>query len=146
MARVALDTNVLIYAELEPETDKGARAAEIVLKAAHDGVIAAQALGEFLRFVQRRAPSALEEAIRQTALYRAAFLTPPTTDETIALAAEMSMRRRLQFWDCVIVRSSAGAGATTLLTEDMQDGDFVEGVRLINPFNRNNDSAIEKLF
>ena len=58
MTRVALDSNILIYAELEPESAKGQRAADLILRAAHDGVIPVQVLGEFLRFVQRRVPAA----------------------------------------------------------------------------------------
>jgi predicted nucleic acid-binding protein len=68
MTRVALDSNVLIYAELEPESEKGTRSAALILRAARDGVIPAQVLGEYLRFVQRRAPAAFEEAIRQASL------------------------------------------------------------------------------
>ena len=74
MTRVALDSNLLIYAELEPES------AALISRAARDGVIPAQVLGEHLRFVQRRAPAAFEEAIRQASLYQALFLTPPSTD------------------------------------------------------------------
>ena len=57
MTRVALDSNILIYAELEPESEKGTRSAGLILRAARDGVIPAQVLGEYLRFVQRRAPA-----------------------------------------------------------------------------------------
>jgi len=31
MTRVALDSNILIYAELEPDSEKGARAIDLVL-------------------------------------------------------------------------------------------------------------------
>ena len=87
MTRVALDSNLLIYAELEPESEKGTRSAALILRAARDGVIPAQVLGEYLRFVQRRAPAAFEDAMRQATLYQAAFLTPPTTDAVVNKAA-----------------------------------------------------------
>lgn len=145
MTRVALDSNILIYAELEPETQKGRRSADLILRAARDGVIPAQVLGEFLRFVQRRAPAAFEEAIRQASLYRAAFLTPPTTDAVIGMAAEMARAHRMQLWDCVVCAAAVEAGAEALITEDMQDGRTIGGVRLINPFAAGNDEAIEAL-
>lgn len=145
MTRVALDSNILIYAELEPESGKGARAADIILRAAPDGVIPAQALGEFIRFIQRRAPASLPGAIRQVAIYRAAFFTPPTTDEIIARAAETAEAHRLQLWDCVIAAASSAAGATVLLTEDMQDGRLLNGLRLVNPFDSANNETIEAL-
>lgn len=145
MARVALDSNILIYAELEPDTEKGARAADIILRAAQDGVIPAQALGEFVRFIQRKAPAALPEAIKQVGIYKAAFLTPPTTDEIIARAGEMAEAHHLQLWDCVIAAASASAGAKALLTEDVQDGRLLNGLKLLNPFDPANNETIEAL-
>jgi predicted nucleic acid-binding protein len=146
MIRVAFDSNILIYAELEPESEKGARSADLILRAAPDGVIAAQVLGEFLRFVQRRAPTAFDEAIRQALLYQAVFLTPPTTDAVINKASEMARAYRMQLWDCVVCAASAQAGAKVLLTEDMQDGRIFNGLRLMNPFAATNAQPIDELF
>jgi len=146
MTRVALDSNILIYAELEPESDKGARSADLILRAARDGVIPVQVLGEYLRFIQRRAPAEFEAAIRQASIYQAVFLTPATTDIIVNKASELARAHRLQFWDCVICAASIEAGAKVLMTEDMQDGRTVEGLRLINPFSAANTEAIEALF
>lgn len=146
MTRVALDSNILIYAELEPESEKGTRSADLILRAARDGVIPAQVLGEFLRFVQRRAPAAFEQAIRQAALYQTLFITPPTTDAIINKASELARIHRLQLWDCVICAASIAAGAKVLLTEDMQDGRMLEGLRLINPFAAENKEVVETVF
>lgn len=143
MTRVALDSNILIYAELEPESEKGARAADLILRAARDGVIPAQVLGEYLRFIQRRAPAAFEEAIRQASVYQAAFLTPPTTDAIVNKASELARAHRLQLWDCVVCAASVAAGAKVLMTEDMQDGRMIDGMRLINPFAAANAEAVE---
>lgn len=143
MTRVALDSNVLIYAELEPESVKGKRAAELILRAAQDGVIPVQVLGEYLRFIQRRVPAMFEDAVKQVSVYQAAFLTPPTTDAVIANACEMAREHRLQLWDCVVCVAALDAGAKILLTEDMQDGRSLTGLRLLNPFAPANDEAIE---
>lgn len=143
MPRVALDSNILIYAEVEPESEKGGRARDVILRAARDGVIPCQVLGELIRFVQRRAPASLERAVRQVALYRTAFLTPPTTDEVVAAAAELSHAHDLQFWDSVICVTASRAGANVLLTEDMQDGRFVAGLRILSPFSKANAAEID---
>ena len=145
MTRVALDSNVLIYAELEPESEKGRSAADLILRAARDGVVPAQVLGEYLRFVQRRMPAAFEQAIQQTSIYQAAFLTPPTTHATINKASELSRAHGMQLWDCVVCAASLDAGAKVLLTEDMQDGRTIDGLRLINPFDAANAEAVEAL-
>ena len=143
MTRVALDSNLLIYAELEPESEKGTRSAALILRAARDGVIPAQVLGEYLRFVQRRAPAAFEDAMRQATLYQAAFLTPPTTDAVINKASALARAHCMQLWDCVVCAASLAAGAKVLMTEDMQDGRMIDGLRLINPFAVANAEAID---
>jgi predicted nucleic acid-binding protein len=145
MTRVALDSNILIYAELEPETEKGTRSAALILQAARDGVIPVQVLGEYLRFVQRRAPAVFEGAIRQASLYQAAFLTPPTTPAVINKASELARAHRMQLWDCVVCAAAVDAGAKVLMTEDMQDGRTIDSMRLINPFAAANAEAIEAL-
>jgi predicted nucleic acid-binding protein len=145
MTRVAIDSNILIYAELEPSSAKGKRSADLILRATRDGVISAQALGEYLRFVQRRVPAAFEEAIRQAHIYQNVFLIPPTTDGVLNKAAEVARVHHLQLWDCVVCAASALAGAKALLTEDMQDGRTIDGLRLVNPFVSANSQAIDIL-
>ncbi|RBP18203.1 putative nucleic acid-binding protein [Roseiarcus fermentans] len=145
MTRVPLDSNILIYAEIEPDSEKGIRSADLILRVARDGVLPVQVLGEFLRFVQRRFPNALDEAIRQARLYQSVFITPPTTEAIINRASGLARAHHLQFWDCVVCASSAGAGATALLTEDMQDGRTLDGLRLINPFDAANTKSIDDL-
>jgi|SRR4051812_6716392 predicted nucleic acid-binding protein len=145
MTRVALDSNILIYAELEPESEKGMRSIDLILRSARDGVIPAQVLGEFLRFIQRRVPTGFEDAVRQVSIYEAAFLTPPTTVDIIDMASTLARAHRMQLWDCVVCAASTRAGAKTLLTEDMQDGRTLDGLRLINPFAAANTEAVEAL-
>lgn len=145
MTRVALDTNILIYAELEPESDKGQRAAGLILRASSDGVIPVQALGEYLHFVRRRAPLALGEAMQQAAIYSATFLAPATTSDIMGAAAELARAHHMQLWDAVVCAASAAAGATVLLSEDMQDGRVLNGLRIVNPFAPANAAAIDTL-
>jgi predicted nucleic acid-binding protein len=145
MTRVALDSNILIYAELEPDSEKGKRCVALILRAARDGVIPAQVLGEYLRFVQRRVPAAFEEAIRQARTYQAAFVTPPTTAEIVNRASDLAHAHHLQFWDCVVCAASMQAGAKALLTEDLQDGRVIDGLQLLNPFAAANGRTIDAL-
>jgi predicted nucleic acid-binding protein len=121
MIRVALDSNILIYAELEPDSEKGTRSADLTLRAAYD-VIPVQVLGAYLRFIQRRVPAVFEQAIRQVSIYQAAFLIPPTTAAIIDMASALAHAHRMQLWDCVVCAASAHAGAKVLLSEDTQDG------------------------
>ena len=122
MTREALDTNLLVYAELASGPEKGARSIDLILRSARDGVIPLQVLGEYLRFIQRRVPAVFGNAVRQVFIYEAAFLVP-----------------------LVVCVAAVQAGAKVLLTEDMQDGRTIEGLRLINPFLAANNAAVEAL-
>lgn len=143
MARIAFDTNILGYAELEPESDKGRRAADLIIRAAGNAVIPAQVLGELLRLVQRKLPQALPQAAKQVDIYRAAFPIAATTDSVVAVAADLALERRMHVWDCVICVAAAQAGATVLFTEDMQDGADIRGLRIVNPFDAKNDALVD---
>jgi predicted nucleic acid-binding protein len=60
-------------------------------------------------------------------------------------AAALACDQRMQLWDCVVCVAAVQAGAKVLLTEDMQDGRTIEGLRLINPFLAANNAAVEAL-
>jgi predicted nucleic acid-binding protein len=145
MTRVALDSNILLYAELEPGSEKGKRAIDILVRADRDGVIPIQCLGEFLRVVQRRAPTSFPAALKQVELYHAAFLTPPTTDELMQIAGDLAAAHGLQVWDALICAVAERSGAKALLTEDLQDGRMLNGLRFINPFAAENAAVIDTL-
>jgi predicted nucleic acid-binding protein len=143
MTRVALDSNLLLYAELEPESSKGKRARAMILASARDGVIPVQVLGEYLRVVQRRLPAAFAGAVAQAEQYRRIFLTAPTTDGVLTAAAETASAHGLQLWDAVICAAADSAGATILFTEDLQDGRRLNNLLLLNPFLPANNAAID---
>ena len=146
MTRVAFDTNVLVYAELEPGTDKGDLAGSLIERASiHQAIIPAQVLGEFLAVIRRKRrelfPGACELVSELTSLVKIAG-----TDATVMRSAiELAQRHRLQIWDAVICAASLEAGATHLLSEDMQDGLMLEGLKLLDPFNAANRTELDRL-
>jgi len=52
----------------------------------------------------------------------------------ILAASELEERHRLSFWDALVVEAARRSGATRLVTEDLQDGRTISGVRIENPF------------
>lgn len=146
MTRVAFDSNVLLYARLEQGAEKGVSAQRLIVRATVDGVIAAQALAEYLHVAGRKAPNEIDASMALAATYAAHMLTPPTTIDTVNAAAALVRDHRLQFWDAVIIIASASVGAKVLLSEDMQDGRHVAGLRILNPFNPANAAAVDALF
>jgi predicted nucleic acid-binding protein len=56
------------------------------------------------------------------------------TAETHAAAINISKRHGYRIYDSLILAAAMQAGCTTLYTEDMQHGQIVDGVRIMNPF------------
>jgi predicted nucleic acid-binding protein len=57
-------------------------------------------------------------------------------------ALDLADRKMLQYFDALIITVAARAGATMLLSEDMQDGLEVDGLLVVNPFVAGNDGVI----
>lgn len=49
-------------------------------------------------------------------------------------AVDLHRLHQLSFWDALILKCAAAAGCTRLLTEDLQHGQVIEGVRVEDPF------------
>jgi predicted nucleic acid-binding protein len=135
-ARPALDSNILVYAALEPDSEKGKRASAIIRLAAPTGIIATQALLEFVAVVRRRAPDLVGKAIEQAEAWSAVFETVATTTLVAVEAHKLITAHRLQVWDAVILAAAKSAGAMFFLSEDLQDGATIDGVKIANPLAR----------
>ena len=134
--RVSLDSNILIYATLEPGSDKGEMAADLIACAAPRGILATQALLEFVAVIRRRAPDLTSQAILQSEAWAQVFETAPTTLPVMRAALELVAAHRFQVWDAVIWAASQDAGASVLFTEDLHDGFTAGGMVAVNPFTR----------
>ena len=58
----------------------------------------------------------------------------PLTEKTHALAVKICQRFQLSFYDAHICAAAICSGATTVLSEDMQDGMVIDGLVIKNPF------------
>jgi predicted nucleic acid-binding protein len=50
------------------------------------------------------------------------------------LLRDLHRLERLSFWDALIVQAALSGGCIELLTEDMQTGRAIAGLRIVNPF------------
>jgi len=53
---------------------------------------------------------------------------------TIDLAWDIEDRLGFSWWDATIVAAAQSSGCTHLLTEDLQDGQRLDGLTIISPF------------
>jgi predicted nucleic acid-binding protein len=64
----------------------------------------------------------------------ARWVRSPTTRATVIRASEIGEAWKLSFWDSMIVAAAEQTAATELLTEDLNHGQVVAGIRIRNPF------------
>jgi predicted nucleic acid-binding protein len=133
--RIALDTNVLAYAEGVNGADRQAAALAIVRDLSGDDVILpVQALGELFVVLVRRARRPADTARAAVLAWADAFPVVATARKTIVDAMEVAASHRLGFWDSVMLAVAAQAECRVLLSEDLQDGFTWRGVTVRNPF------------
>lgn len=133
--KLALDTNILAYAEGVNGADRRDRALDLIARIPQDaGMIPAQALGELFNVLVRKAGRERAEARDALLAWRDVFPATETSPETIILAADLSADHELGIWDAVIIAASSQAGCRLLLSEDMHDGFTWGGVTVANPF------------
>lgn len=131
-----LDTNVLLYAvSSDAEHREKSRLAAEILRS-RPFVLSVQVLQEF--YTQATRATRPHRLTHEQAL---SFIRPllalPIQDATPALvlsAIATSVRYQLSYWDAAIIEAAKALGCTTVLSEDLGDGQDYGGVRVENPF------------
>jgi len=132
-----VDTNVLIYAynAADPAKQRATQAALVSLWDARIGAVSTQILQEFYSVATTKLRPAMshDEAREVVSLYTAwpVVLIEPSL---ILTASRLVERHKLSFWDALMVEAARTAGASRLLTEDLNHGQVIEGVRIESPF------------
>lgn len=133
--RIALDTNILAYAEGIGDKARCKAARMLVERLPVESVILpAQTLGELYRVLTAKTK-------RKAAPMRAAILgwadSFPVADSTwtsFQAALDLACDHQLQIWDALILSVSAENHCRLLLSEDFHDGFTWRGVTVLNPF------------
>jgi predicted nucleic acid-binding protein len=134
--RTLVDTNVLIYAHDVDAKSKHATAKNILRKlwTARAGVLNMQVLQGFYVNVTRKIPSPLPKESARLVVSSYSIWCVETTPAQLSLAFRFEDESRIGFWDALIVAAAAKSGATRLLSEDLNPGQKIAGLRIENPF------------
>lgn len=128
---------MLIYAynASDDAKQRAAQAALVGLWASQTGVVSTQILQEFYAVATKKLkpPMSHAEAREVVSLYSAwpVVVIEPSLIITASYVAE---QHQLSFWDALIVEAARAAGATRLLTEDLNHDQTIQGVQIVNPF------------
>ena len=135
--KIFVDSNVLIYAHDEDAGVRQRRAAEWLEKLweSRTGCLSTQVMQEFYvnvtqKIKTRLSPGAAREILRNYT----PWVHAPLTALTVLRASEIAEVWKLSFWDSMIVAAAEQEGAGELLTEDMNPGQVIAGVKILNPF------------
>jgi predicted nucleic acid-binding protein len=132
-----VDTNVLLYAHDAGETVKQpiARALLEELWADRSGVLSTQVLQEFYVVATRKFdPPMSRSAARELVVLYSTWSVVQVDVELIVDATTLEERASLSFWDALVVEAARRAGATRLVTEDLQGGRRIAGILIEDPF------------
>lgn len=131
-AKAFFDSNVLIYAMVSGDSRRE-RAQQLV---AQGGVISVQVLNEFIAVARRKMRMPWEDVIVALDAVRILFRSPVSiTQGTHEAALKIAQQYGFGIYDAMIASSALEANCTTLYSEDLQDGQVIDGELTIrNPF------------
>jgi len=126
-----LDTNVVLYAFRQD--DARSQVAENLLAAG--GTLSVQVLTEFVSVARRKLNKSWKEIRGSLAVLLVFCPEPvPLTAETHERAVQIAERYGYSIFDSLIIAAALDSGATTLYSEDMRDGQKIDGLTIRNPF------------
>jgi predicted nucleic acid-binding protein len=134
-----VDSNILIYAHDADAADKHVTSAAHLkeLWTSGSGLLSTQVLQEFYVNVTRKIAVPVPAAsAREVIRDYASWVESPLTPATVARASEIAEIWQISFWDAMILAAAEQSGAERLLTEDLNAGQKIAGIEIVNPFQR----------
>ena len=131
-----VDTNILMYAHDADAKTKHEMAKGVLreLWSERTGVLSVQVLQEFYVNVTRKIPHPLSKHAARLVVSTYALWCVETTPAEISTAFQIEDESQIGFWDALIVASALKSGAHRILSEDLNAGQAIAGMRIENPF------------
>jgi len=138
--RIFVDTNILVYAYVcnddddnknkDKDIEKHNRAKQVLQTPNSTYVISTQVLSEF--YVTLAKYKIEHDAISLMISEIITFCDVTAVGlETVNYAVELKKRYGYSYWDCLILSSARENGCTKVYSEDMRDGQTIEGSAVI---------------
>ncbi|MGH9959459.1 MAG: PIN domain-containing protein [Pyrinomonadaceae bacterium] len=133
--RASVDTNILIYAVSGRETPKHAVAAELLsFLVAQNGFLTLQTLCEFANVGVKKLRLPVPEVEARLQELKQAFEISLPNVRALDRAVQLIARYQFAFWDAMLCAVVSEGGAAVLFSEDMQDRQVIDGLKIVNPF------------
>ena len=135
MTQRFLDTNILLYTISANPAESAKRRIAIDIVVAMDWVVSAQVLQEFYANATRKRAGSISIDAANILLRQFIPRATVAVDAALVLqAAQISQQHQISYWDAAIVAAAVRSGAEHLVTEDLNAGQVIEGITVINPF------------
>ena len=130
-SREFVDANVLVYAHDASASTKKAVAERLLahIWEAGTGCLSVQVLQEFFVTVTGKVaePLSVEEAADRIREFGMWYVFAPGSDDVLR-AITLHKQARLSFWDAMVVHAATELGCDVLWSEDLNDGQVIQGV------------------
>jgi predicted nucleic acid-binding protein len=144
---VSFDTNILVYATTAGTDARAERARDLLARGMRSGstVLLLQTLAEFASVAIRKAHIPADKVGTIVAAWQEVLPIRAAEEGDLAVALAAVKRHQLGFWDAMLWATAQRVGVRHLLTEDLQDGFALRGVRFTNPFASANDQLVDEI-
>jgi predicted nucleic acid-binding protein len=127
-----VDTNIWVYAHLEDAQDPRCATAWDFIRGRTDAVISAQVTAEYFNVMRRNAQ---DEARIERNITRMLRQCRVQSMDSNLVRRTLGVRKHYGFsiWDSQVVAAALEAGCDTLYTEDLQHGQVIDSITIIDP-------------
>jgi predicted nucleic acid-binding protein len=135
MNKVFFDANILVYAEDDKEPEKQKIARTLIREIGKSGgsVISTQVLQEFYNICTKKLKMN-KLKVKNTLYTFTAMKIVQVNFDIIQQGIDISILSQISFWDGLIIAAAASANCGELITEDLNPGQIIRGVKVVNPF------------
>jgi predicted nucleic acid-binding protein len=143
--RVFIDSNVFLYTRDADSPQKSGTCSGWVkeLTARRLGIVNLQVLNEVTNVMLRKRREFSAEKVFSWADELRQFGETPIGNETTRAARKLHLDSGYSWWDCLLLGSALELGCSHFLSEDLQDGQKIGGLTIINPFTHAPEEILE---
>lgn len=133
--RAFFDSNILFYSNDKTDPAKQLKAHLLIREHRSDrtGVVSLQVLQEYFVNATRKLGLDPIVARRRLEIFSRFDLVEPRLSDVLA-AIDLHRLHHISYWDALIVHCAKISGCQVVFTEDLQHGQVIDGVRIVNPF------------
>jgi len=135
VSKIFIDTNILLYTLDQKNIEKRDMARKIVKKVveSHQPVISTQVIKEFYVVASNKLKA--DPIVVKNIIHNFHNMEIVNNDlDLIEQAIDISILSQLSFWDSLIIAAAEKANCEYVLSEDLNSGQNYRGIKLLNPF------------